>query len=72
MEKCTYPMFFVDVDMFYKPVHHFLYQIWKTQNAKIGRWELAVADDIYIREVSGSNISAQIYNTYQYMYRATK
>jgi hypothetical protein len=35
-------------------------------------WELAVADDIYIREVSGSNISAQIYNTYQYMYRATK
>jgi hypothetical protein len=35
----------------------------------IGRWELAVADDIYIREVS---ISAQIYNTYQYMYRATK
>jgi len=30
MEKCTYPMFFVDVDMFYKPVHHFLYQIWKT------------------------------------------
>jgi hypothetical protein len=29
------------------------------------RWELAVTDDIYIR--NGSNIGAQTYNTYQNM-----
>jgi hypothetical protein len=26
-------------------------------------WKLAVADNVYIRTVSGSNISAQTYNT---------
>ena len=28
-------MFFVDVDMFYKSAHHFLYQVWKDWNAII-------------------------------------
>ena len=27
------------------------------------RWALAVADDVYIRNRSGSNIGAQAYNT---------
>ena len=31
-----------------------------------GRWKLAVADDVYIRNGSGSNIGAHTYNTYQY------
>jgi hypothetical protein len=36
-KKCTYPMFFVvDVDMFYKSAHLFLYQVWRAWNAKIG------------------------------------
>jgi hypothetical protein len=28
-----------------------------------GRWELAVADDVYIRNGSGTNIGEQTYNT---------
>ena len=28
-----------------------------------GRWVLAVAEDVYIRNQSGSNIGAQAYNT---------
>ena len=35
-------------------------------NKIFGRWELAVADDVYIRNGSGTNIGAQTYNTYQY------
>ena len=31
------------------------------------RWELAVADDVYIRNEGGNNIDAQTYNTYQYI-----
>jgi len=54
-------MFFVDVDMFYKSAHHFLYQAWRAWNAKIGRWELVVADNVY-----RSNIGAQTCNTYYY------
>jgi hypothetical protein len=33
-------------------------------NTIFGRWELAVADDVYIRNGSGTNIGAQTYNTY--------
>jgi hypothetical protein len=33
-----------------------------------GRWELAVAYNVYIGNESGSNIGAQTYNTYQYMF----
>jgi len=36
-------------------------------NTIFGRWELVVADDVYIRNGSGTNIGAQTYNTYQYM-----
>jgi hypothetical protein len=35
MEKMFIPYFFVDVDMFYKSEHHFLYQVWRAWNAKI-------------------------------------
>jgi len=58
-KKFTYHTFFVDVDMFYKPVHHFLYipgmealhlecKIWGEMSVMgtiLGRWEVAVADD---------------------------
>ena len=33
----------------------------------LGRWELALTDDVYIINGNGSNIGAQTYNTYQYM-----
>jgi hypothetical protein len=29
-----------------------------------GRWELAVADDVYIRNGRGTNIGEQTYNTF--------
>ena len=32
----VYPTFFVDVDMFYKYVQHFLHQVWRAWYAKIG------------------------------------
>ena len=32
----------------------------------IGRWELAVANDVYVRNGSRRNIGVQTYNTYQY------
>ena len=35
-------------------------------NTLLGRWELAVADDVYIRNGSGTNTGAQTYNAYQY------
>jgi hypothetical protein len=58
--------------MFYKSAQHFLYQVWRPWNATIeaifGRWELGVVDNVYIRNGSGSNIGAQIYNNYQYRY----
>jgi len=40
---------FVEVDMFYKSVHHFLYQVWSACNA---------------RHRSSNNIAAQTYITY--------
>ena len=53
-----------DVDMFYKSAQCFLYQVRRAWNAKIeaifGRWELAVVDDAYIRNGSGSNIGADL------------
>jgi len=33
-----------------------------------GRRKLAVVDDVYIRNGSGSNIGAQTYNIYQYIH----
>ena len=35
-------------------------------NTLFDMWELAVADDVYIRNGSGSNIGVQAYTTYQY------
>jgi len=46
-----------DVDMSYKSVQQFLYQVWR-----------ALVDDVYIRNGSGSNIGAQTYNNYQSRY----
>jgi len=61
-----------DVHMFNTSAQHFLYQVWRAWNAKIeaifGRWELAVVDDVYIRNGSRCNIGAQTYNNYQYRY----
>ena len=37
-------------------------------NILFGRWELAVTDNVYIRNGSGTNIGAQACNTYQYTY----
>ena len=72
MVKMCMPYMFVDVDMFYKPVHHLLYQLWRAWNAKIGAnyvskglylvgGGLALADNVYIRNGSGSNIGAQTF-----------
>ena len=63
MKKCSYPTFFVNVDMFYKSAHHCLYLVCRAWNFKncdemsvtnkvFGRWELAVEDDVYIRNRS--------------------
>ena len=35
-------------------------------NTLLGRWELAVADDVYIRNGSGTNTGAQTCNAHQY------
>ena len=64
-----------DVDMFYKSVQRFLYQVRRAWNANIeaifGRWELGVVDNVYIRNGSSSdigrltilNLSVQIYQS---------
>ena len=64
--------FFIDVDMFYKSEHHYLYlsieglecKNWgemSVTDTTFDRWELAVADDVYIRNRSGSNIGVQTF-----------
>ena len=73
------PYVLVDVDMIYMSVYYFLYQAWRALECKnlgkrsfkvtiFGRWELAVADNVYIRNRNGSNIGAQTYHTCQYSY----
>lgn len=57
--------------MFYKSAQHFLFQAWNATiliEAIFGIWELAVVDDVYIRNGSRSNIGAQTYNNYQFRY----
>ena len=46
---------FVDVDMFYKSIHHYLYQVWRACNAEIGakcQW--------HIRYLVGGNLLLQM------------
>jgi hypothetical protein len=33
-----------------------------------GRWEIAVADNVYSKNENGTNIGAQTFNTYQYTF----
>jgi len=59
MENCTYPTFFADG----LECKH--WDKMSVTNTIFGRRELVVADIVYIRNGSASNIGVQTYNTYQ-------